>query len=645
MHRAQASPIAQHLPDTVLEVSERLLRGLTDAQRLAVATDHAPLCVLAGAGSGKTTVLTRRVARRVLDGSADARRTLVVTFTRKAASELRSRIARLGVEENVWAGTLHAAAYRQLRRYWADHEMRAPAVLDAPARLVGKVLTELSTAGAPADPGLVAAVAGEVHWARVRLVDPDEYPHFARGAARALPLSPTTLAEVYRRYGEQKRKRGVVDLDDLVYECARLVESDPDFAAAQRWQFRHIFVDEFQDLNPAQWRLVKAWIGDRLDLFVVGDPRQAVYGWNGSDPTLIARLPEMIPGTAVISLGENHRSSPQIVSAALAVFGTDPEDLAHATGGVGGATPAGAGTASTDEPFERPADGPPPTIKAFDDDHAEASSVTRWLRVSHRPGTTWSSIAVLARTNARLDPIAAALQTAGIPYRSTCSGGPAHDPRRQVLRDALCALRAMPGELPLRSALAHIVAGPAVGPSDGDEPADPQDATGEELVDSVVPLELARLADEFADEEPAATVGGFMAWIAATDALSDTEARQHVKDEKVELATFHKAKGLEWRAVAVVGLEDGMVPIAYATSSEELEEERRLLYVALTRAREELWCSWAATRHDEGRAWSCERSPFLEAVEAAVLSGSPTDDLDMRRARISELRDRLAATG
>lgn len=630
-------------------MSEWLLRGLTDAQRAAVTSDEAPLCVLAGAGSGKTTVLTRRVARRVLDGSADARHILVATFTRKAAAELRGRIARLGVEGGVWAGTLHAAAYRQLRRYWADGAVRAPAILDDPTRLVRKVLTELlgrdgrddlvvsaPAAGSAGTGGLVGAVAGEVHWAQARLVAPADYPHAARRAGRVVPVSPSTVAEVYNRYREEKRHRGFVDLDDLLCECAFLVETDRDFAAVQRWQIRHVFVDEFQDLNPAQWRLVSAWLGERTDLFVVGDPRQAVYGWNGSDPTLIHRLPELVPGTSIVRLDQNHRSSPQIVSAARAVLG-DLEDVADSWSGLADFV-SGVGV-------DGPADGPLPTIEEFDGDQAEALAVVRWLRLAHRPGTTWSSLSVLARTNARLEPVATALREAGIPHRLASAAAPADD-QRGLLRETLKQLRSMPSDRPIRSALADIVSGSSSErvADDEDGSSGPGDVVEADVPGPPVPPEVLRLVNEFADEEPGATTAGFLAWVAATDAWSDIQEKVGPKNDRVELATFHKAKGLEWRAVAVVGLEDGLVPIAYASSAEALAEERRLLYVALTRARKELWCSWASTRRDGDRSWACERSPLLDAVEDAVSSAGPSEDPEVRRAHISELRSRLAAT-
>jgi len=585
--------------------------------------------VLAGAGSGKTMVLTRRVARRVLDGSVEAERVLAVTFTRKAAHELRGRIERLGVSRRVWTGTFHAAAYAQLRRHWADRDIRPPALLDDPQRLLREILNGkggglaesssrlgaylpaagISNVGAHGNnqPGpsarLVADLADEVRWAQSRLVSPATYADAAHRSGRTDHVPPDVIAEVYYRYSEEKRHRGLIDLGDLLDRCASVLETDEEAAAAQRWRIRHLFVDEFQDVNPAQWRLLRAWIGDRSDLFVVGDSRQAIYGWNGADPTLLERLPELLPGMSVLRLDENHRSSPQIVAAASDVL---PGGVRVATG--------------------RP-DGPPPVVAGFDTDDAEAVAVVRWLRRSHRPGRSWSQLAVLARTNARLEPVANALRRCGIPHRLAASPG-----ADIALRNAIGLLRRTPAHLPLRSALAEVVVTLQATVTDGGP------------VGASLPPELARLVDEHAAEEPGANVGHFLTWLVAATDSADTDGENGLDDrDGVQLTTFHKAKGLEWPAVAVVGLEDGIVPIVYATTSETLAEERRLFYVALTRAEEELWCSWAATRYSRSFSSRCEPSRYLEVVETATRAMKPTEDLDFRRAYVRELRTRLPA--
>jgi DNA helicase-2/ATP-dependent DNA helicase PcrA len=558
-----------------------LAAGLTPAQRDAIMAPDQPLCVLAAAGSGKTTVLTRRVARRVLDGSGRAEHTMAVTFTRKAAAELRRRLSTLGVPDGVRAGTFHALAYAQLRRYWADRDRRPAPLVSNPASLVGVV-------AGTSDPAERAVLAGEIHWAQVRLVTPAGYAAAAARAGRFVPgVRAVDIAGVMARYQDEKARRGVLDLDDLVTTCASVLEEDEAAAAALRWRTRHLYVDEFQDVNPAQWRLLRSWLGDGNDLFVVGDPRQAIFGWNGADPTLLDRLPDLLPGLHVVRLDDNHRSTPQVLAAARSVLASDP---ARAT---------------------RP-DGTAPRISGHDDEDAEALGVTRWLRAAHRPGRPWSHLAVLARTNARLEPVAEALTRAGIPHRAT--------PVPVALRRAIDALRRLPPRRRVRDALAELVV-------EETAPLDRAERTSTLAT-------LGRLVDEHALEFPDATVGEFLAWTTAHDDVSEAST------DAVSLSTFHRAKGLQWPAVALVGLEDGLVPIVHATTAEALAEERRLLYVAITRAEDELWCSWARTRRHGDRIWACEPSPFIAAVEAAT--GEPAPEWGSLVARVADLRTALS---
>ena len=593
---------------------DRLVAGLTGPQRAAVLADDAPLCLLAGAGSGKTTVLTRRVARRILDGSADPDRVLVATFTRKAAGELRSRLRRLDVPGRVWAGTFHAAAFSQLRRHRADRGLRPLVLLDDPARLVRDAV--VGHRGLDVD--AVGAIVGEVQWAQSRLVAPDAYEAVARAERRRVPVSHAAVADCYAGYVAAKRARGLVDLGDLLVECARIYEEDDAAAAAIRWRIRHLFVDEFQDLNPAQYRLLHAWRGDRNDLFVVGDPRQAVYAWNGADPALLDRIDTVVPGITVLRLDENHRSTPQVVAAACAVL---DQVGAHDTVSVGGGGPNQASGAST----SAGPDGPDPVVARFDDDAHEAAALARWLRLAHHPGRPWSHMAVLARTNGRLDQVAQALRRGGIPHRRADAPpglGLSTGTSPGLAGETVRALRRFPAGAALRSALTDVAE--AMGPR------------------AVVPTSLWRLADEYAVEAPEPAVGGFLAWLAATiGALSDEPSDpggSPSRGGEVVLSTFHRAKGLEWPTVAIVGLEDGLVPIAYATTAAALDEERRLLYVALTRAERELWCSWAASRTVGGRQRDCEPSPYL----AAVL-GSATHPAADTTSRVADLRKLLAA--
>lgn len=587
-----------------------VLRGLTPAQRVAVTAPPGPVCLVAGAGSGKTRVITRRVAFRVLAGDADARHTVVVTFTRRAAGELRRRLWRLDVE-GVTVGTFHGLALAELRRHWADTRRTPPAVVADPssllARLGGAAFRMPAVArsvGPGGDP--VRVLAAEIDWARARDLGPESYPEAARAAGRRPAVDVDDVAALLERYVVEKHRRHVVDLHDLVSGAARLLESDPALAEAVRWRMRHLLVDEFQDVNPAQWRLLRALLGSATDLFVVGDPQQAIYSWNGADPGLIDRLPDLLPGMAVLRLDDNHRCSPQVVAAAAAVLALDLSPAANSP--TADRAPAGDHhrAAST-----RP-DGPLPEVRTFDDDASEAAAVVRWLRLVHQPGARWANLAVLARTHARLAPVAAALRRAGIPHRySGRAPGPTSEADALLRPDALLRLAAGPpqpaGLQPTDDAGAgDDTSGQAFGPSD-----------------TVAGLRTGGEADA-SEGEPATR--------------SSTGADSSTGDDGVELATFHRAKGLEWDGVAVVGLEDGLVPIAYARGADAQAEERRLLYVAVTRASRHLWCSYAVRR--SGSTRTASPSPWLAAIERAAIA-APVVPAPLAKLHVSLLRQQL----
>jgi DNA helicase-2/ATP-dependent DNA helicase PcrA len=492
--------------------TEELLADLSPSQRRAVETPSATVCVLASAGAGKTRVLTRRVAYRILTGSASAEHAVAITFTRKAAGELRERLKSLGVAEEVTAGTFHGFAWSQVRRYWADRRTPEPALL----RQKGQLLAELA-ASRPGLEGLgTSELVGEVEWAKARLVSPASYPDSASKAGRQLPADPEAFASLYARYEDEKRRRRLVDFDDILARYFEALSSGPRFGAAQRWRWQHLFVDELQDLNPLQYRVLEALASGNEDLFVVGDPNQAIYGWNGADPGFLASFPERWPAAEVVHLGENHRCSPEIVAAAAAVLGRQ-------------------GTIELSS--SRPS-GPLPELRSFPSDAAEAAGVASQVLAARARGLSWADMAILARANFQLEAIARHLGRVGVPWQAAVSPEEAPD----------AGEAAQSGE-PERSPAQR----PTVAPGEG----------------------------------------------------------------QVTLSSFHRAKGLQWQAVWVVGLEAGLVPISYATSPAALAEERRLLYVALTRAERELYCSWASDRRaGNGATLRREPSPWLPALAA-----------------------------
>ncbi len=570
-----------------------LLEGLTPAQIEAVTAPGGPLCVLASAGAGKTRVLTRRVAYRVDRGDASACHVLALTFTRKAAGELADRLRHLGLRERIAAGTFHAMAAAQLRRWWADCGAVAPNLVDRKARL----LAPLATARPRLADVPVAELAVHIDWAQARLISPDGFVDAARRAGRVLPVAASELADLYRRYEDEKRRRRVIDFDDLLAGCADVLEREPAFAAAQRWRWRHVFVDEFQDLNPLQHRLLLAWLGSNRDLSVVGDPHQAIYGWNGADPYLLARFPGDWPDATVVRLDANHRCTPQIVAAAAGVLGT-------------------AGRALTSVQ----ADGAPLDVRDYPTDAEEANGVAAQVASSHRGGTPLGQLAVLARTNAQLPAFRKALERVGVPVRMSGTATMLDHP---AAARALTALRQTPAQ-PLQVARADLQAA-ARDVSRSDE-------------ERAVLGQLADLAIDYASTVGQPTTGSWLAWLPAAVADDARGPADMGSQPAVTLCSFHRAKGLEWDEAWISGLEEGLVPIGRAASPASEAEERRLLYVALTRAARRLHATWARRRSFGGRTVPRQPSPWLEALHRAT-RGDPPEAV----ATVSEWRDRLRA--
>lgn len=585
------------------------IAGLTAAQHAAVMAEDPVVCVLAGAGAGKTRVLTLRVARRALDRSASLAHVLVLTFSRKAADELGDRLWALDMGAGVHAGTFHRAAWRLVRQRYNDLGRRPPALMADRKPLLAEVLRNARDPGAqglrPAgaagrrsgtgrrtatvsERGEVSRIEAEIGWAKARLLDPEAYAEAAPGAGRRPPAGVGQVAELYARYEVERHRRGVVDMDDLLWMASDILE-DERFAAAVRWRHRHIYVDEMQDLNEAQFGLLRRLVGPDSDLFVVGDPNQSVYGWNGADPRLLERVPDVFGTARVIRLDANHRCSPQVVRTAAAVL---EEQSGHSSGARHHGRPPvdRLWTHTTPAPTSTRLDGPVPRVVRHDTDVAEAAWVAKEVWRAHRPGRRWSRIAVLARTNAQLGRIAQVLAAERIPCRvAGAEVGPGSD---------LPADGIGPGDRRFPGA------GAGHDGHDGNDGNDGHD-------------------DETDDGDAAA-------------------------DDAVVLSTFHRAKGLEWPVVFVTGLADGLVPLAGARSRDARDEERRLLYVALTRAERELTCSWAERAGDGtvGRERHRRPSPWLKAIEQAVAdltAESAGADPEHAAAHLAAIRAQLAA--
>jgi len=611
------------------EMAGRLLAGCDSQQIEAITTTAQPLCVLAAAGSGKTRVLTRRIAWRVNEGTATARYVLALTFTRKAASQMRARLANLGLPEPATAGTFHALALGELRRLAAERGRPAPVVVASKARL----LTAAAGPKGARDRASLAEFATEIEWAQAQCLTPRDYERALTASPRHSQVDPAAVTEVWKRYEREKQRRGVLDFDDLLLRCANELATDPEFAASARWRFRHVFVDEYQDVNPAQVRLLEAWLGDNTDLCVVGDPDQAIYSWNGSDPRALVEFPASHPGCEVVRLDMNYRSSEAVLAVASSVLKTDPVAFsAQGRSELASHSPVALASAC-----QRPGVQSQPVV-AYETDADEAHGVVTALRRARNPGASWSSLAVLARTNAQLLLFERELESAGVPFRS--GGGRAFLARPSV-RLALDRLTGQATTSNFRTWVEDL-ATPA--PSADPEPdlsettvtGEASTARGDDDLD-----ELGTLALEYLRSDSNPNGDGFVTWLEAS--LRSDPPRQ--AGEAVDLMTFHRAKGLEWRVVFLTGLEEGLVPIAHARSREAIAEERRLLYVACTRAMDELRCSWARERSFGGRRSPRKPSPYLAVIEATYRDLAGLAEVTPERALASQQKVRALLAG
>ncbi len=562
-----------------------LLDGLNQAQYDAVTATEGPIVVLAAAGSGKTRVLTRRIAYRIARGDMNPNRVVALTFTRRAAEELRRRQLKLGQRDRVLAGTFHGIALTQLRQRWAEQNKTAPKILDNKARVINQVAKELGIAkksttnssnGSTSPFHRPSDVVAEIDWAQARLVSAVDYPNAAQLAMRTPPIDAEKMVALMEGYQREKRRRRVVDFDDLLVMAISSMRQDPTYAAAVRWKYNHLYVDEFQDINPLQFELLEEWRKDNNDLFVVGDPNQAIYGWNGADPQLLNRFTEREPEATVIHLTENYRSSPHVLKLARTAI-----------------------TKVESAPITNRTDGLIPTLTELDDDKAEARYIAETVRKVHSVGDKWADQAVLTRTNSQLQLISDALADAGIPARRRTGDGPLRNP---AIRTELQAI-SKPGT----DLVAWMEETQAL-------LAEPRDGLPANVRTERSDLAgFVRLVDEYLNTDPAPSGPGLKSWVGVLnpdDVTSD--------EDSVDLLTFHGCKGLEWPIVHVAGLEDGFVPIAYAETGEQRSEEKRLLYVALTRAEDNLHLTWAAKREFKGRVSRRKLSPFVDPLEAAI---------------------------
>jgi DNA helicase-2/ATP-dependent DNA helicase PcrA len=514
---------------------------------------------------------------------------LALTFTRKAAGELTHRLARLGLRGDATAGTFHGVAWGVLRARWGDQRREPPALLDRKGRLLNGVRPKVPGRDARA---VTADLATEIEWAKARMITPDTYPDAVVAAGRKPGLRAELVAEAYAAYETAKQRARLVDFDDLLALCSRAIEDDPTFAATQRWRFRHLYVDELQDVNPLQFRLLEAWRGDRYDVTAVGDPQQAIYGWNGADAGFLLDIHRYWPPAEVVQLVRSYRSTPQILDAAASVLrgARQPAQVVHAIR----------------------AEGAPPHLTGHPSDRAEAIAIARAVRLAHAPGRPWSDQAVLVRTHAQTVLLAEALRESGIPHR--IRGGAAFLDRPDVRR-TLRELRS--ATVPLGTALADLELALTLNPDAPDDADDDPDTAALALERRAEEAEaiaaLLRMGQDYLRLDPMGRADSFGRWLTAT---VQSEGDATAGGDAIDVATFHAAKGLEWGVVHLAGVEEGYVPIAHARTVAARAEEARLLYVAMTRAQRELRITWAEQRTFASKVVDRRPSPLLDPLIA-----------------------------
>ena len=560
-------------PATVLE-------GLDPEQRRVAEALRGPVRVLAGAGTGKTRAITHRIAHGVATGVYQPAEVLAVTFTTRAAGEMRGRLRTLGAE-GVQARTFHSAALRQLRYFWPHvHGTEVPTLTESK---LGMIATAAARQRVRADQATLRDVASEVEWAKVSNVRPDDYARLALRTGRSVNgVDPETVGRIFGTYEDVKRSQARMDMEDVLLLTAGMLADDERVAAQVRRQYKWFVVDEFQDVSPIQSALLDLWLGGRDEICVVGDPAQTIYSFAGADASYLREFPRKHPGTTSIDLVRNYRSTPEVIAAANALLAGTP------SAGVRLQAQVSSGVAVSYAPYA--------------DEVAEAEAVATAVQRLRDDGTPPGQVAVLFRINAQSEAYEEALAARGLPF---VLRGAARFFDRKEVREAVTRLRgAARGGTTADESLEDAVR--AVLSVMGWTPEAP--AARGQTRDRWESLQA--LVDQAAEQAAAGVVslGAFV------DDLDRRAAEQHAPVAGgVTLATLHAAKGLEWDAVFVVGVCEGTLPITYADTPTAVEEERRLLYVGITRARRSLTVSWARARNPGGRG-TRKPSRFLDPL-------------------------------
>lgn len=559
-----------------------ILAGLDDEQVAVAQAVSGPVRVLAGAGTGKTRAITHRIAHSIVSGESEAERTLAVTFTNRAAGEMRHRLRQLCVER-VQVRTFHAAALRQLRYFWPRLSASVfPELLSSKAPMIGRALTYCKVDW---DTALLRDVSGDIEWCKSNMID----AALVDKANREFSIDVATLARVLDSYEQIKKDRNLLDFEDILTLMGAAIRNRPEIESEVQRAYRWFTVDEFQDVNPLQKNLLDLWLGNRDDLCVVGDPSQTIYSFTGATSSYLIKFTDQYPQATQVELVRCYRCTPEITNMANAVI-------------------AQAGVKTSVTLRSQRATGAPPEVIAYSDDQDEAEGVAQRIRDLIDSGTSPADIAILFRINAQSAEFETALAELKVPI--VLRGTERFFDRPEV-RTAITLLRgdaknSARESAPLVEHVAAVLSG--IGWS-----AEPPKGTGavREKWESL--LALMTMAQECPAEM---TLPEF---IAELDQRASVEYAPGAA--AVTLASIHSAKGLEWPVVFMVGCSEGMLPLSYATSSDSVDEERRLAYVGVSRAADSLVISWAKSRTPGGKT-TRTLSRFFADLPTGIFDGS-----------------------
>jgi DNA helicase-2/ATP-dependent DNA helicase PcrA len=553
-----------------------ILDALDEQQREAALSLHGPTVILAGAGTGKTRTITHRIAYGILRGDYTEQKVMALTYTNKAAGELRGRLRQLGVQ-SVGANTFHAAALAQVEYFWREFfGIEAPRVLESKARAIGSAAETLKI---KLDPNTIRDIAAEIEWRKYSMLSLEDYRDKIAERPQIAGLAPIRNFEIQEAYEAAKVKAKQVDWEDVLLLCTGLLKAEPRALNHVHQQYRFFTVDEYQDISALQQELLDTWLGDRTDLCVVGDPNQTIYSFTGASASFLENFASRYPDATTINLTKNYRSTPEIISIANRVRGN--QNL---------------------EPLEavRPT-GATPTIRGFETKDDECAWVTERIASALKDGVKASQIAVLYRINSQSEFIENALANAGIEYQ--VRGGQRYFNRPEIM-SAVRLVRAEAASPMQRDMYEGVT---AIARSLGWQSIAP-DAAGSELEQWEALNSFVQIAE---DMPPGSTMQNF-----ATELEERTRSQHEPTKESITLSTIHAAKGLEHRVVFIVGANEGYLPISYAKTDEQIAEEQRLFYVALTRAKDTLCITWHKADVNDSRLRTPSR--FVSLIQPTI---------------------------